>query len=95
MASIHLNFYKYFPPYELLANNTIKNESIHQNSWHRSHKTQRDSLETRVVLLIFLLELEILNMCGDRTENTSKQRKMVTFVKNCLVKMTLRLFLLL
>ena len=28
---------------------------------------------------------------GGRTENTSKRRKMVVFVRNCLVKMTLRL----
>ena len=29
---------------------------------------------------------------GWRTEHTSKQRKMVTFARNCLVKITLRLF---
>ena len=50
------------------------------------------SLETQVVLLIFLIELETLNIRDDRTENTSKHRKMMAFVRNCLVKMTLRLF---
>ena len=33
-----------------------------------------------------------LNIWSGRTEHTSKQRKMVTFVRNCLVNMTLRLF---
>ena len=36
-------------------------------------------METRTVLLIFLLELEI-------------SEKIVTFMRNCIVKMTLRLF---
>ena len=52
-----------------------------------SRKKQKESLETRAVLLIFLFELEI---SGGGC--TSKQRKMATFAKNCLVKMTLRLF---
>ena len=48
----------------------------------------------RSYLLIFCLELEIFGIhhIWD-TENTSKQQKMVVFVRNCLVKMTLRLFL--
>ena len=92
MACSYLNFYKYFLHFEFLPRNTIKNESIHLNSWYHSHKKQKDSLETRVVLLIFSLELEILNIWGSRKDNTSKQRKMVAFVRNCLVKMTLRLF---
>ena len=50
------------------------------------------SLETQVVLLIFFIELETLNIRDDRTENTSKHRKMMAFVRNCLVKMALRLF---
>ena len=33
-----------------------------------------------------------LKYLGDRTDNTSKQRKLVAFVRNCSVKMTLRLF---
>ena len=37
---------------------------------------QKDSLETRAVFW------------GGRNEDTSKQRKMVAFVRNCLVKMT-------
>ena len=49
------------------------------------------SLETQVVLLIFLIERETLNVRDDPTENTSKHQKMVAFVRNCLVKMTLRL----
>ena len=39
---------------------TIKNESIHLNSWHHNHKKQKNSQEPQVVLLIFLLELENL-----------------------------------
>ena len=66
------------------------NESIHLNSWHHSHKNQKDSLETQVLLLIFWLKLEIF---GVAIQNTSKQQKIVVFVRNCLVKMTLRLFL--
>ena len=92
MACSYLNFYKYFLHFEFLPRNTIKNESIHLNSWYHSDNKQKDSLETRVVLLIFSLELEILNIWGSRKDNTSKPRKMVAFVRNCLVKMTLRLF---
>ena len=88
MACSCLNLYTYFLHFELLASNTIKNESIHLNSKHHSHKNGKDSLETRVVLSIFLLELEILNIWGGRTQNTSKQQKMVAFARNCLVKMT-------
>ena len=40
-------------------------------------------------LRYFCLELKYL---GGRTGNVSKQQKMMTFVKNCSVKMTLRLF---
>ena len=38
---------------KLLVSNTIKNESIHLNPWHHSHKKQKECLETRVVLSIF------------------------------------------
>ena len=75
--------HKYFLYFELLATNIIKSESIDQNSWHHSHKKQKYSLETRVVLLIFLFELEILNIWDGHTKNTPKQRKMVAFVRNC------------
>ena len=34
MAYSYLNFYKCFLHFELLANNTTKNESIHLNFWH-------------------------------------------------------------
>ena len=67
------------------------NQSIHLNSWHHSHKKEKDSLETQV------LSVDILawtwNIWGGHTENTSKQQKMVVLGRNCLVKMTLRLFL--
>ena len=90
MACNYLNFYKYFLHFELLASNTIKNKSIHLTSWHHSHKKQKNSLETQVVFVdIFAWTW---NIWGDRTENTSKQRKMVVFVRNCLVKISLRLF---
>ena len=82
MACSYLNFSKQFLYFELLASNSIKNESIHQNSWHHSHKKQKDGLETRVALLIVSLELEILNIWHGRTENISKERKMVAFVRN-------------
>ena len=59
MASSYLNVYECFLHFELLASNAIKNECIHLNSWHHSNKKQKDSLETGVVLLILLLELEI------------------------------------
>ena len=54
---------KYFLYFELLASNT--NESIHLNSWHHSHKKQKESLETQFLfayLLIFWLELEIFGV---------------------------------
>ena len=54
-----------------------------------SHKKRKDSLEPRAVPLIFLLELE---MSGVAVQSTIKRAKMVTFARNCLVKMTLRLF---
>ena len=38
-----------------------------------SHKKRKDSLETRTILLLFWLELEIFG--GVRTGNTSKERK--------------------
>ena len=41
MACRYLNFYKYFLHFELLASNTIKNESIHLNSLHHGHKKQK------------------------------------------------------
>ena len=46
----------------------------------------------KLYLLIFSLELEIPNIWGGCTENTSKQQKIVTFVRSHLVKMILRLF---
>ena len=58
IMTCNLNFWKYFLHFKLLASNTIKIESIRLNSWHHSHKKQKietRSLETRVVLLIFLL----------------------------------------
>ena len=42
-----------------------KNESIHLNSWHHSHKKQKDGLETQVRFVdIFFHELEIPNIWG-------------------------------
>ena len=70
------NFYKYFLHLELLASNTIKNESIHLNSWHHSHKEQKNSLETQVCiveLLIFSLELEISGVAVQRIHQNSKK----------------------
>ena len=53
MVCSYLNFYQNslhfitFGP-EILK---MKNESIHLNSWHHSHKKQKDSLETQVVFV--------------------------------------------
>ena len=54
-------------------------------------KKQRGSLETRALLLKFSLELETSG--GGFTEHTSRQQQVVTFMRNYLVKMTLRLLL--
>ena len=59
MACSYLNFYKYSLHFELLVSNTVKNESIHLSPLHHRRKKQKDSVETRVVLQIFSLELEI------------------------------------
>ena len=55
-----------------------------------SHKKRKDSLETQAVLMIFSLEIEISGVAIQSIHQ--KQRKMATFVRNCLVKMTLRMF---
>ena len=53
------------------------------NSWHPSHKKQKDGLET------FHLNLKYL---GWPYREYIKQQKMVPFVRNCFImKMTLRL----
>ena len=54
-----------------------KNESIYLNSWHHSHKKQKDSPETQVTFVDILAWS--WNILGGRTENTSKQQKMVVF----------------
>ena len=83
-------FFLIFPAFWTFSQQYYKNESIHLNSWHHSHKKQIDCLETVVILVdIFTWTW---NIWGSRTENTSKQRQMVAFVRICLVKMTLRLF---
>ena len=55
-----------------------------------SHKKRKDRLETRPALLVFSLELEISWISC--TEHALKQREMITYVRHCLVKVTLRLF---
>ena len=72
MACSYLNFYKYFLYFELLTSNNTKSESVYSNFWHYSHKKQKDSLKAQVVLLIFSVELEVLNISGGRTKITSK-----------------------
>ena len=60
-----------------------------------SHKKRKDSLKTRAVMLIFLVEFGISSVefvRAGRTEHTSKQQKMATSARNCSGKMTLRLF---
>ena len=73
MTCSYLNFYKYFLHFELLASNTIKNESIHLNSLQHGHKKQKNSLETQVVLLIFSLELEISGVAVQRIHQNSEK----------------------
>ena len=53
-----------------------------------SHKKLKDRLETRTIDIFAWT----WNIWHGLTENTSKQPKMVAYVRNCLVKMTLRLF---
>ena len=84
MACIYLIFYKYFLHFELLASNTIKNKSIHLNSWHHNHKKQKNSLETQVVLLIFSLELEISGVAVQRIYTSNKTAKNGSFCEELL-----------
>ena len=56
-----------------------------------SHKKQKDSLETRAVLLVFSFKLEISGVAV-QIIHQQKQPKTVDFVRNCLVKTTLKLF---
>ena len=73
MVGSYLNFCKYFLPFELLAKNTIKNKGIHINFWYHSRKKQKDNLETRAVLLIFPLELEISGVAVQRIHQNSQK----------------------
>ena len=84
MACSYLIFYKYFLHFELLASNTIKNKSIHLNSWHHNHKKQKNSLETQVVLLIFSLELEISGVAVQRIYTSNKTAKNGSFCEELL-----------
>ena len=76
IISFILNFELHFA-----CNTTYKNESIHLNSWHHSHKKQIDSLGKQVVLVDILAWT--WNIWVSLTENTSKRQKMVVFVRNC------------
>ena len=77
----------YFLHFELLASNTIKNESICLNSWHHSHKKQK--METGVILLIFCVNLKYLGLLYREYIKTANNG---AFVRNFLMKMSLRLF---
>ena len=53
--------------------------------------------QTETAIFLVTKHEKIIMACSDlnffsHTENTSKQQKMVAFVRNCLVKMTLRQF---
>ena len=85
MACGYLNYFKIFPSFWTFGQQYSKNESIHLNSWK-----QKNALETLAIFVdIFAWTW---NIWDSHTENTSKQQKMVAFVRNCLTKMTLRLF---
>ena len=82
MTCSYFNFFQFFLHFKLLGQQYYKNESIHLNSWHHSHKKQKDSPETQFVFVdIFVWTW---NIWGGLIENTSKQQKMVAFVRNCL-----------
>ena len=66
------------------ASNAIKNESIYPNSWHHSHKKQKNSLEIQVVLLIFSLELEISGVAVQRIYTSNKTAKNGSFCEELL-----------
>ena len=57
---------------------------------NHSHKKQKDSLETRAVLLAFLLETENMVAALGMHQNTEKR---LLSLKNFLMRMTLRLIL--
>ena len=51
---------------------SIYHDSTECSNFHQSHKKRKDSLETRVVLLIFLLELEISGVAVQIIHQNSK-----------------------
>ena len=74
MAYSYLNFYKYFLHFELLGQQYYKNESIHLNSWHHSHKKQKDSPETQVVFVgIFAWTWNIWGVAIQRIHQNSEK----------------------
>ena len=61
MACSYLNFYQYFLHFEILGQQYYKNESIHLNSWHHSHKKQKDGPKnTGHICWYFRLNLKYL-----------------------------------
>ena len=82
-ANTFLPFLNQFHRAKLQAESILKSTFIH------SHKKRKDSVEARAALLVFLLELEIY---GVTTQEIHQNGKIVTFVSNCSVKMTLKLF---
>ena len=77
---INISFILNFWP----ASNAIKNKSIYPNSWHHSHKKQKNSLEIQVVLLIFSLELEISGVAVQRIYTSNKTAKNGSFCEELL-----------
>ena len=73
MACRYLNYFKIFSSFWTFGQQYYRNESIHLNSWHHSHKKQKNGLETQVVDIFTWT----WNIWGGHTENTSKQQKMV------------------
>ena len=81
-----VNFFKYFHHFELLASKTDKNECIHLNSLHPSHKKQKDGLERQVIFVdFFFCELEylIFGVAIQKIRQNSK-KWYLAFVKNLL-----------
>ena len=73
----------------------VKKYKLMNNPIYHSEKKQKDSLETRGVLLIFLLELEMSGVVVQQMHQNTKKfllRNFVVFMRNYLLKINLRLF---
>ena len=82
------NLDKYFLIFEFLAtmaSSTVKNENINLNSWYQCIVIRKKKIiwKHRSYCWYFHLNLKYLGWLY-KTKNTSKQQKLVAFVRNCL-----------